>query len=418
MFRKFTNIPIAALAGAVLAFSCGNVATAQDRAAERVDVTDRPSVKLYGGETLEVWRQRFGELNPSSEYAAELVSGLLEIVEDRQVPDALRERAAVTLGRIGKPAVAAVPVLGEILADRNAPLLNRVWAGRALGYFGKYASPATDALIDFLFDEDVPLQHRPVPVEALGLIGSGHPNVVPALLRLFQYTPDEHSSLSPGDVTFLRELATEAFAMMRDEADVVTPLLMRAVRDPSEVESIRRKSLVAIGQIGSNAAIAIPVLVESLEFDLSDAARDEAARALGKIGEPAYFVMEHYLAHPDPNVRWRIAAACGELKSVPPSIVVALQNTLPDHDEVVRMATLEALSKLATTRDEYLPVAIQLLTSEDRQIRMRAMRLILESRPLPPSATKTLEGLMSHRQPATSRIARHIAEKLNEATDE
>lgn len=418
MFHRFNNSTKIALAVLLVAAGTLSKGRARERAEERETVQTRSSIKLYGGERLEVWRKRFGELKPSSEYAVVLAPGLLEIVEDRQAPDSIRERAATTLGRIGKPAVAAVPVLAEILADPAEPLLNRVWAGRALGYFGKYAAPASDELIAFLFDESVPLRHRPVPVEALGLIGSSHPNVVPALLRLFQTAPSEHNDLSASDATRLRELATEAFALMKEEADVVAPLLMRAIRDPSESESIRRKSIIAIGQIGSNAAIAIPVLIESLEFDPSEAVRDEAARALAKIGEPAYFVMQRYFEHPDRGVRWRIADACGEIKSLPPDFVDALVRTASDADELVRIAAVESLGKIAASRRHFMESAISLLASNDRQIRMRAMRLIVEHRPLAAREIAAIEVLANYDQPETSRIANLVLRKLDDDVNE
>ena len=420
MRRKLTShtIRFVFAAGAMAVLCCASNSAAQDRAEERSDVPIRAAAKLYGGDTLEVWKRRLDELKPTSEYAAVLAPGLLEIVEDRQAPDAFRERAALTLGRIGKPAAAAVPVLGEILVDPNEPLRNRIWAGRALGYFGKYASPAADALIDFLFDEQIPPQYRAVPVEALGLMGSRHPNVIPAVLQLFQCTPGEQSGLSPRDATHLRELAVEAFSMMGPDAAIAAPLLMRAVRDPSEVESIRRGAVVALGRIGADAAIAIPVLIESLEFDPSEAIRDEAARALAKIGDRAHVVLQGYLAHPDPAVRWRIASAFGELKSPPLNLVVALQNMASDPDEVVRLAALESLSKLETDPDKFLAAAIQLLASEDRQVRMRAMRLIVAHFPLQTSDVAALEELQHHDRPATARIARLVIKKLNDTNSE
>lgn len=405
---------LALLLATIVVPSWSMIAIAQERAVVRDRDSNVSPTKVYGGEPLEVWQRRFGEVKPTSEYAAELVPGLLEIVEDRQAPDVFRERAAITLGRIGKPAIAAVPVLGELLADTNEPLLNRVWAGRALGYFGKYASSVAERLVDFLFDESTPLEHRPVPVEALGRIGSGHPSVLPALLRLFEYTTDEDDSLSAGDVARLRELATEAFTMMGQDADVATPLLMRAARNPAEVETIRRKSIVAIGEIGPSAAVAISTLLESLEFDPSEAVRDEAAKALAKLGDPAWVMLERYLAHPDPTVRSRIAIACGTLQPPPRNIANALQHSLMDPAEDVRMAVAESLSKLAIARSETMPAMITLLKSDDRQIRMRAMRLILEQRPLRNNELAALSELSQHDLPATARIAQLLLKKLDE----
>jgi HEAT repeat protein len=149
--------------------------------------------------------------------------------------------------------------------------------------------------------------------------------------------------LSAGEIATLREAAAEAFAILRADADLAAPLLVRAIRNPAEAECIRRKALVALGKIGPNAAIAIPAAVESLEFDPSEAVRDEAARALVGIGGPAYRVLGEYLAHPQAAVRWRIAAVIAAIKSPPEDLLARLRDATSDPDGLVRMALLSRL---------------------------------------------------------------------------
>lgn len=373
---------------------------------------------LYHGEPLTVWEARAADIDPKSAYAATLVAPLVEIIQDERVPDTVRGRLAVTLGRIGKPARPAAPVLAAILGSSSEPMSNRVWAGRSLGLLGEHASPAAEVLIAFLFDEQVPFGLRAVPIEALAMIGSRHPDVLPALVKLFQYSPPADSDLSPGEVTALRELAAEAFAVLKADANVAVPLLSRAIRDPTEAECIRRKSLVALGRIGASAAVAIPAIMESLEFDPSDAARDEAARALAGIEGDAHVMMQHYLAHPEAAVRWRVAAAMGTIKSPRPDMLADLRGTTADPSEVVRMASVESLGKLRADRAVFIPVAIQLLTSNDRQIRMRAMRVVLSRQPLDTSETALLAELARHEDRRIARLAELIRRKLRaEATE-
>lgn len=391
---------------------CLLVASSMCTVATAVELAGPASERLYAGQTLSVWEKRAADVDPKSVYAATLVAPLVEIIEDGSIAGPLRGRFAVTLGRIGKPAASAVPILARILGDSSEPVENRIWAGRALGLLGEHASPAADVLIDFLFDERIPSGLRQLPVEALAMIGSRHPDVLPALVDLFQYAPASDSGLSPGEVTALRELAAEAFAVLKMDADVAVPLLSRAIRDPTEAECIRRKSLVALGQIGASAAVAIPAILESLEFDPSEAARDEAARSLARIGGDAHAMMLHYLAHPEAAVRWRIAAAISEIKSPRRDLLLALRRATSDPSELVRVASVESLAKLKAHRDTFLPPAIQLLTSEDRQIRMRAMRLALAQQPLSTKETASIEKLANHENKSTARIAVYMLRKL------
>ena len=98
MLRTLTNHKMIFLAAAMIVVSQRSISEAQDlagseaqdRAGERGDVPFRASAKLYGGDPLEVWHQRLGELKPESPYAAVLAPGLQEIVEDAQAPDAFR----------------------------------------------------------------------------------------------------------------------------------------------------------------------------------------------------------------------------------------------------------------------------------------------------------------------------------------
>ena len=84
MFQLYRNSAKIGLVGAIVAFPAFSRADFQERAEERVSVQTRSAEKLYDGEPLEVWRRRFSDIDPNSEYAAEYAAGLLEIVADRQ----------------------------------------------------------------------------------------------------------------------------------------------------------------------------------------------------------------------------------------------------------------------------------------------------------------------------------------------
>ncbi len=346
-----------------LAFCCWIAVVSAAHPAETGPNQPATSEKKYQGLTLSEWYHRLGEFGPTSPEAARFVPGLLEIVRDRELPSNVRERFAVRLGRIGKPARDAVPVLIGIIQQRqDDPDPNYIWAARALSLMGREARLATPALVDLLFDEQLKTEYRLAAIEALTLIGPEHPDAIPALMRLLQYQPSHQ--VSPSQAAVMRQLAAEAFAIIGPEAAIAAPLLIRAVRNPRESEAVRRNAVIALGTLADQGRVAIPVLCEELESDNSAATRDAAAQALAKIGEDALPMLRRYLQHEDPEVRWRIAHSLGQLAADRVSELPRqeLLDALVDDRDLVRISAAESLWKLGFHEDAMVQTAIGLLS--------------------------------------------------------
>ena len=147
-----------------------------------------------------------------------------------------RGLAANAIGRIGRPARAAVPRLAALLADEDA--LCRADAARALVTMRQYAQEA-----------------------------------VPALARLLGGRDEQ-----------CRYLAADALASIGPGASAAVPALSAAINDPDEM--CRRSAVQALGSIGPGAVAAVPALMTLLR-DPENACYEDAAAALGKIGPAA-----------------------------------------------------------------------------------------------------------------------------------
>ena len=252
------------------------------------------------------------------------------------------------------------------------------------------------ALVDLLFDEDIPQGDRTLPIEALARIGTAHPEVLPALIRLLQYEGDDSSKVTTAQASVFRELAAEAFSYIGPDADLAAPLLVRAVRNVQETDAVRRKAIVALGSMGGRAALAVPALIETLEFEQVDALRAVASEALGRIGAPALPVLQRYLQHSDPQVRGYAAQAIARMGKQARPALSTLVAAPSDPDHAVRMALCDSLEAMNADTASYVPQLIQLLASDSRQVRMRAMRLLLKLGPQVRPYVSQLQQLQNH----------------------
>lgn len=369
--------------------------------------------KRYDGATLDEWRERIKNLDPQAPQSAAAVPGLMAIVADRDAPWFSRRQAALTLGRIGRPAADAVPLLLAVMEeDGQGDDAPRLWAVKALALFGPVAKPAVPRLIELLWNEDRPVTERLAPLEALSQIGTAHPDVVPTLIEVLSYRPRAAARVSERAAAEFRELAADAIAYLGPPAGAAVPALIRATRD--DVERVRRKAVSALGSMGQTAEIAIPAVVELMVFDESPAVRDAAATALAGIGPAALPVLQHLLNDEDPEVRWRAADAVGKLGADARGAAPALRQLLRDDNSNVRMHAVEALWE--TTRDarQVVPTLVEGLQSEDRQIRIRSFRQLANLGVEAQLAIEALERLQSDERGYVRHAAKTALEKLRE----
>jgi HEAT repeat protein len=370
--------------------------------------------ELYGGLTLEQWQERLSEINPADPRSAAYVPAMIEVIGDEGIPSDVRRPFAVMLGRMGPFAREAVPLLaGQIERRHEVDEPTYAWAARALALMGTHARAAAPVLVELLFDEEIPDGDRTLSVEALARIGPTHPAVMPALIRLLQYRGLDPSQVSATRAAHFRELAAEALTLIGPDADMAAPLLIRAVRNRDESESVRRKSIVALGAMRGRAALAVPALLEVLEFERPIALRMAAGEALGDIGEGALPFLQRYLQHSDATVRRYAAQAIGRMgKQAQPALSV-LVTALQDEDPEVRIAICESLVSCDADPALYMLTLINLLASERRQVRVSAMRLLTELGPRTQPYWPEIHALEASSSAAVRAVVRKTLEALD-----
>jgi HEAT repeat protein len=367
------------------------------------------SVKLYEGRTLEEWRQAVKDLRPDDKTA---VPGLIAVLKDQTVPWFTRRQMANTLGRMGKNAADAVPVLIQILeeprTDEHSPA---IWAAKSLALFGPEAREATPKLAAILKNPELPLAERQVALEALGQIGGAHPRAIPAVVETLNLPPRADSVKLQAERDSLRELAAESLAIVGKDAAVAVPVLLRCLNDPRE--PMRRKTIAALGKIGPAAQLGIPMLVESLAFDESPAVRDAAETALAGIGAPAIPALVHLLEDQEAELRLRAARGLGQMKAAAQPAAAKMRELLKDANPEVRLTAATALWQITQMAEASLPVLVGTLKSADRQLRMQAFRVLTtELGPAAIPARASLTELLKHEDPAVRQAAKKALERI------
>ncbi len=368
----------------------------------------RDDARRYDGRTLDEWQGLIKSLDFQSPAAARAVPGLILLVEDRQLPWHARRQAALTLGRIGKPAAAGVPVLVSMLEIPKTPGEASVpaWAAKALSLFGPLAAPATPALVRLLNDHTRSPLDRLSCVEALGRIGGAHQDAIPALIRLARReTGGSH------DDAELREAAVDGLALIGSAAAPAVPTLIRLTRHDSG--RLRKKAAVALGRSGPAAGIAAQSLVELVLFDQLPEVREAATASLARIGDSGESALRKLLTDEDPRVRLLSAAALGRVLRKSEPSVAALTAALQDADATVRIAAAESLWKQTRAADPLLVTILDVLTSENRQLRIRAYRLLIALGPAARPALSDLRRLTHDDRPHVRQVATKALRELS-----
>lgn len=165
---------------------------------------------------------------------------------------------------------------GDVKTRRNA--------AQELGYQGREAASAVPALIEAVDDPEV----GPLAVEALGHLGATAESAIPRLVALLGHDQPSargwHRTLSP----FV--LPADVVAVGRMGTSAVPALIEKLGQGGVDT---RIECSLALGQIGSEAALPVPSLVQVL--DVSDGEdwesvteRRTIAWALGRIGPAAF----------------------------------------------------------------------------------------------------------------------------------
>ncbi|MGH7127283.1 MAG: HEAT repeat domain-containing protein, partial [Planctomycetaceae bacterium] len=114
----------------------------------------------------------------------------------------------------------------------------------------------------------------------------------------------------------------------------------------------------------------------------------------------------------DPGFRRRSAIALGLMGPGANEAVPDLKPLLDDEQPEIRMAAAEALWSITADATAVLPTAIRELQSEDRQMRMRAVRLFERMGPKARPAVEELQRLVRDDRPHVRQAAAKALESI------
>ena len=201
------------------------------------------------------------QLEALGEKAAEAAPALVELLPDKN--EDVRLAAAIVLGKIGKP---AVEPLVKALDSKDADV--RFYAVWSLAFVGPNAKIAEPALLKAMSDPAAPVRRK--AAYALGRIGADAQAVAPVLV----------AALADADMD-VRDAAQGALPKL---GKIAVPAIIEAAKNGRAIQ--RHAAMKALGEIGADAASAIPVLNAYL-LEPKLASGEQAADGLAGIGAPA-----------------------------------------------------------------------------------------------------------------------------------
>ncbi len=341
----------------------------------------------YGGQSKEELHQDYRSALALAAIGKPAVDGLQGLLVEKKVN--VRAEAAMALGRIGPVAEAAIPALIRSLGDESDRV--RREASLALGRIGE---TAVEPLLISAISDNANIRYG--SVEALGHLPNTDPRVRKALL---ERVGDE--------VPAVRARALAALGHQNLPADLLVPIMERAMSDPDEavrlatvnllverrdvigrmisrLESlleaedpgVSRHAAFLLGAIGPDAA---PTLLNALGGKKSRI--DQIAAELAQLGRPVVDRLQTALKAEDPRVRRGAALALGQLRPLSPGTVEMLSVGLHDPDPEVRVAFLTSLGFLGPRAAAAVPDVRSILRDESAEIREQAIEVLFHAAP-------------------------------------
>ncbi|MCA9079727.1 MAG: HEAT repeat domain-containing protein [Planctomycetaceae bacterium] len=256
--------------------------------------------ELILGYTLREWRERMKGLDPAGPEAPQQVPALIQLMQHESVPIFTRKQAALTLGRIGAPAVDAVPVLRATLQESDSTT-TRLWVLKSLTLMGPPAAPAAPDVAELVRDPRQLHLIRSAGLEALGRMGPQHAHVMQTLLTGARGDLPCHSEQGQQE---LRMASIDVLGLLGPGAAPAIPALIRAAE--ADWDLLRLSAVTTLGRIGPQAEIAIPTLVDVIGWDDAPEVRDAAATALASMGTLALPPFRQLVQDDDPQIRERV----------------------------------------------------------------------------------------------------------------
>jgi HEAT repeat protein len=254
--------------------------------------------------------------------------------------------AARALVGVGREARDAVPALIKALESKTPGVSrNAIWA---LGRIGPEASEAAPALVAIVrkegFKGDQEARYR--AAMALGRLGR---NAVPAMVAELENCQEEPHPFA------------ESLIMLGSEA---VPEMLKVKDDYCGLTTI----LYVLGELGPDAASAVPWLIGKLQRPGAPWAWADVARTLGRIGPaakdavPALVAM---LGDESPQLRREVAAALGRIGPDARAALPTLDGMSGDKDACVCLAAPVAAWRLKGETDKAVAALVEGLASDE-----------------------------------------------------
>ena len=294
-------------------------------------------------------QKKIGPGRKRGESADELVVFLMNRLSDPSV--ATRVDAADRLGRMGKLAQEAAPMLVKRLADRNRQVSRH--ARLALIQLGDYAVPALTEALD---DEDYRIRHEAKLLRNQIIVASFEKGETLSSQESMALTANAaHNAtieillgwLNDGTSSD-RALAASTLGNMGPAAKSAFPALTAALDDESKMVCVNAaEALVKIDASSVNLDTLLPPLVEAM-FDEDGYVSTRAVRILRRLTPDAWKNWVHLPGMGTGGKDWRVRAAgisrMGQIGD--PTLVPALILVLEDVRGRLRRQAVEALVQI------------------------------------------------------------------------
>jgi HEAT repeat protein len=324
-------------------------------------------LKALGDQDGNVRGSAAAALTSLQELSEELLDALLKALRDSRVD--VRTNAADILGRLGQRFEEAVEGLQEMLRDRHENA--RISAALALGQVGDASDRVVQALIERLADDSRVVRKN--AAAALGKLATKGDTVVAALEKALQ---DQRTRVGAADalgragkadlrIAEVAERELQA-AEWRDRIRAVEALVtldkegrasQKVIETLADVLQEERRmgwevlggTAITLGEVARRNDAALAEVVELLK-NKSWVVRAAAAEALGRAEKPTDEVVQALIRvlkeDEDDHARGNAATALGILGVPSQEVINLLVERLRDYHGYVRIAAVDALSKL------------------------------------------------------------------------